>query len=263
MESTAFFNAKAMTPEVSLFLDIDPKTDIIKEFFYDGPKASHFKIEMEELRILAINKSIHEAQKIKRHSLGLETELANGEKPVMPRGLSLLRSALSSYTGEGGFLKEQFDVLCLCFSVTKRDIVKKVLGNKDFELKTLIQETMASSACGSCRSPIEKLILETRLEHGLIKGLDHSKSRFDKEGNWIKIAGMYPGPLLLKLDELKKAWIKREKIEGQFDIEFTDIEGFHLTVKINSTNEKTVGGLLSALSDYLKSELGVLFFLKT
>ncbi len=263
MESTAFFNAKAQTPEVSLFLDIDPKTDIIKEFFYDGPRASHFKIELEELRILAINKSIHDAQKIKRYSLGLETELSNGEKPAMPRGLWLLRTALGSYTGEGGYLKEQTDVLCLCFSVTKKEIVKKVLANKDFELKTLIQETMASSACGSCRLPIEKLIRDTRAENGLIKGLDHSKSRFDANGAWIKIAGMYPGPLLIKLEELKNTWMKREKIEGQFEIEFTDIEGFHLTVKINSTNEKTIGGLLHALSDYLKSELGFLFFLKT
>lgn len=263
MESTAFFNAKATTPEVSLFLDIDPRTDVIKEFFYDGPFVVHYKIELEELRMLTINKTIHEAQKIKRYLLSFETELENGEKPVMPRGLWLLRSALASYTGEGGFLKEQTDVLCLCFSVTKKDIVQKVLSNKDFELKILIQETMASSACGSCRQPIEKLIHDTRAEHGLIKGLDHSKSRFDDKGNWIKIAGMYPGPLLIKIDELKNAWMKREKIEGQFEIEFTDIEGFYLTVKINSTNEKTIGGLLHALSDYLKSELGVLFFLKT
>lgn len=263
MESTAFFNAKAQTKEVSLFLDIDPKTDIIKIFFFDGPKVNHYRIELEELRLLVENNSLSEVQKIKRDSLALETTLENGEKSVMGMALWLLRSALASYTGEGGYLKEQTDVLCLCFSVTSKDIVKKVLSNKDFELKTLIQETMASSACGSCRLPIEKLIHDTRAANGLIKGLDHSRSRFDVNGAWIKIAGMYPGPLLIKLDELKNSWMVREKIVGQFEIEFTDIEGFHLTLKINSTNEKTVDGLLLALSEYLKSELGVLFFLKT
>ncbi|MBC7715239.1 MAG: (2Fe-2S)-binding protein [Rhizobacter sp.] len=263
MESTAFFNAKASTSEVSLFLDIDPKTDIIKEFFFDGPGVSDYKIELEEIKSVAHGRTIEFVKNLKRHSFSLETKLAGGELPVMPRGLWLLREALVSYTGEGGFLKEQTDLICLCFSVTKKDIVKKVLANKDFELKSLIQETMASSACGTCRPVIEKLIIQTRAENGLIKGLDHSKSRFDEKGNWIKIAGMYPGPLLIKLDELKNKWMEREKIVGQYEIEFTDIEGFHLTVKINSTSDKITGGLLHALSDYLKSELGVLFFLKT
>lgn len=262
MESTAFFNAKAASSEVSLFLDIDPKSDIIKDFFFDGPKASYYKMELEELRLSVIGKTIEELKSLKRNTFALETKLPNGEKPIMPKGLWLLRESLVSYTGEGGFLKEQTDLLCLCFSVTKKDIVKKVLANKDFELKTLIQETMASSACGTCRPAIEKLIIKTRAENGLIKGLDHSKSRFDDKGNWIKVAGMYPGPLIIKLDELKNTWMGREKITGQFEIEFTAIEGHHLTVKINSTNEKITSGLLHALSDYLKSEMGVLFFLK-
>lgn len=263
MESTAFFNAKAQTNEVTLFLDIDPKTEVIKEFFFAGPAADFYKFELEELKNLCLGKAIGEVRKIKRHTLSEETKLPSGKRAVMPRGLWLLRKALVSYTGEGGYLKKQTDVLCLCFSVTKKDIEKKVLSNKDFELKTLIQETMASSACGSCRIPIEKLIIDTRTQHGLIKGLDHSQSRFDELGKWIKIDGMYPGPLLMKLEELKNAWMEREKITGQFEIEFIDIEGYHLTVKVNSTSEKVVSGLYHALSDYLKSELGILFFLKS
>lgn len=263
MESTAFFNAKAQTNDVTLYLDIDPKTEVIKEFFFTGPAADLYKFELEELKNLCLNKAIGEVRKIKRQSLSEETKLPNGKSPAMPRGLWLLRKALVSYTGEGGYLKKQTDVLCLCFSVTKKDIEKKVLSNKDFELKTLIQETMASSACGSCRVPIEKLIIDTRASHGLIKGLDHSQSRFDELGKWIKIYGMYPGPLLMKLEELKNTWMEREKITGQFEIEFIDIEGYHLTVRVNSTSEKVVSGLLYALSDYLKSELGILFFLKS
>jgi bacterioferritin-associated ferredoxin len=263
MESTAFFNAKALLPEVGLFLDIDPKRDTIKEFHFDGTRASHFTVEMQELKNLTLGKSLEEVNKITRDQIALETKLPNGKTPIMPVGLWLLKKAIASYAGEGRYYKEQHDMVCLCFSVSKSDIVKLVLANKDFELKTLIQETMASSACGSCRMPIEKLIIDTRNAHGLIKGLDHSKARKDAQGNWIKVAGMYPGPLLVKLDELKREWMEREKITGQFEIEFTSIEGLHLTISINSTNEKQVAGLLSALTDFLKSKLGVLFFLKS
>ena len=91
--------------------------------------------------------------------------------------------------------------------------------------------------------------------------MDHSKSRLDANGKCIKFAGLYPGPLLIRLDELKKVWMTREGILDQYEIEFLDIEGLHLTVKINPSNEKSNAGLLSALSDYLKSELGILFFL--
>ncbi len=262
-DSTAFFNASAKDSELSLFLDINPNSDIIKNFFYEGPQAQIYKDEMEELRLICLDKPLDVVKKINRSSLKSETLLPSKNLSVLPRGLSLLRTAIATYTGEGGFLKEQTDVVCLCFTVSKKDIVKNVFSNKDFELKTLIQNTHASSACGSCRPLIEKIMKETRLENGLIKGLDHSKSRFDSEGNWIKIAGMYPGPLLIKLEELKADWMKREKIEGQFEIEFIGIEGFHLTMKINSDNEKIVKGLMSALTDYLKSELGVLFFLET
>lgn len=261
--STAFFNAKATLPELSLFLDIDPKNDTIKEFFFDGPKSTHYKTELEELRNLVIGKSLHNANLITRSELQFEAELSPGKKSLAPLGLVLLKSAIESYVGHGRFFKEQTDMLCLCFSVTKRDVVKKVLANKDFELKTLITETMASSACGSCRTIIEKTIIDTRLSHGLIKGLDHSKSRFDKSGQWLKVAGMYPGPLLIKLEDLKNKWMEREQITEQYKIEFINIEGLHLTLNINTDNEKTIQGLLSAFTDYLKSELGVLFFLKT
>lgn len=263
MESTAFFNAKATLPEVSLFLDIDPRKDTIKDFHFDGPRASHYTVEMQELKLLTMGKTLEEVKRLTRDKISLETKLLNEKTPVMPVALWLLKKAIATYAGEGRFFKEQHDMVCLCFSVTKSDIVKKVLAHKDYELKTLIQDTMASSACGSCRAPIEKMIIDTRNAHGLIKGLDHSKARFDAQGKWIKVAGMYPGPLLIKLTELKNEWMVREKITEQFKIEFTNIEGLHLTVSIDSTNEKTVAGLMSALTDYLKSRLGVLFFLKS
>ncbi len=263
MESTAFFNAKASLPEISLFIDIDPKKDTIKDFHFDGPKLSLYRVELQELKSLTMGKTIEEVKKISREKISLETKLPNGKIPILPVGLWLLKKAIKTYAGEGRYFKEQHDMVCLCFSITKNEIVKKVLAHKDYELKTLIQDTMASSACGSCRAPIEAMIIDTRNAHGLIKGLDHSKARLDAQGNWIKIAGMYPGPLLIKLTELKTEWMVREKITEQFKIEFTNIEGLHLTIEINSESDKVIAGLISALTDFLKSKLGILFFIKS
>lgn len=263
MESTAFFNAKASAADVNLFLDINPKNDVVKDFFFDGQSSALYKKELDELKDFCIGKTLEEIKTISRKDLIHETKIDGKRKSLASVGLWLVAKAIADYEGNSRYYKEQRDMVCLCFGVSKKDISAKVLTNKNFELKTLIQETMATSACGSCRSLIETIIEDTRNSHGLIKGLDHSKSRFDEKGNWIKVAGLYPGPLLIKLELLKNEWMKREKIEGQFQIEWLEIEGLHLTVKVNSTNEKIVTGLLSALTEYLKSELGVLFFLKS
>lgn len=269
--STAFFNASAILPDLGLFLDIDPKNDLIKDFFFDGPKVAFYKIELEELRLLCLEKTIDEVKLIRRDQLNFESglEITKGVKAVAPMGLWLLREAIATYEGRTPYFREHSDMVCLCFSVSKKDIVKKVLSNKDFELKTLIQDTMASSACGTCRRPIEKIIEDTRLLHGLIKGLDHSKSRFNELGEWLKVANLYPGELLIKLDELKIEWMKREQIEDKFAIEFTEIEGLHLTLSVHALNngqkipcdEKKAQALMLALTDYFKSFLGVLLFL--
>ena len=261
METTAFFNAKAQGGEVSLFLDINPKNDTIKEFFYEETGSSRYSIELNELKMICLGMSLTDALLIKRSDLQFVTKTNSGLEPMAALGLTLLKSAIADYVGIGRFYKEHSDMVCLCFSVTKKDIVEHVLADKDFELKTLIQKTMASSACGSCRPAIESIIIETRNQHGLIKGMDHSKSRLDANGKWIKVANMYPGPLLIKIEELKNTWMKREGIVDQYQIEFLNIEGLHLTVKINPSSEKTDAALTSALSDYLKSELGILFFL--
>lgn len=260
MESTAFFNAKAASAEVTLFLDIDPKKDTIKEFFFDGPEVQKYRTELEELKSLCLGKHLSDVRKIKRSDLTSETRADNGRKTVLALGPSLLHEAIASYMGEDHFLKEERDLLCLCFSVTKREITRKVLSNKDFELKTLIQDTMATSACGSCRTSIEKLIDQTRNENGMIAGMDHSRSRTDAKGQWVKVVGMYPGPLLIKLEELKIEWMKREGIFEQYKIEFVNIEGFHVDVRINSDKPKVVEGLLLAMEEYVKSRLGVLLF---
>lgn len=260
MEKNFYFNAKSSLPELSLFLDIDPKTERVKKIFWEGKEAKIYNDEMEELSFLAMGQTILEVKNIKRNALKKETRLLNGEKKIANKGLWLLTSAMGSYTGEGAYLKTEKDFICLCFAVTKKDIVKKVSSNRDFDSNTLLQETMAGSACGSCQNMIQNIIEKTRNEQGIIKGLKHSKSRFDEKGHWLKILGMYPGPLLIKLQELKVNWMAREEITNRFQIEFLEIEGFHLSIKINENDKKKGDELARGMSDYFKAELGVLFF---
>ena len=179
----------------------------------------------------------------------------------------MLTKAVENYTGESR-LEYQNDFICLCFGTTKSDVLKEVITRPDYSLTHLIAETNATSACGSCKTLMNETLNSLREEHGLIKGLNHSKSNVDSEGKWIKIKNMYPAELVLYLDQLKKTWMIREGLFNQFEIEIMTIEGYHLQLSIkdlkNPTIEvenKKVEAFLFALSDYWRGEIGALFFL--
>jgi bacterioferritin-associated ferredoxin len=262
-----FFNAKASYKDlVTLYLDISPKDDTLKDFFYDGPKAFSYQEELEELKTLSLGKTITELKFLSRNELSHEHKNGRFKKSVSALSLTLLKEAILLYLGENKTYREVSDYVCVCFGVTKKEIAKAVIANKNYSLTTLVQETKATSACGLCLKAAEELILKTRLENGLIEGMDNSRSRVNSAGEWIKILGLYPAELLIKIDELKMEWMEREKINDQFALEIIDISGFHLDFKVQTKNGEKVDstratGLLSALSEYLKSKTGVLFFL--
>jgi hypothetical protein len=108
------------------------------------------------------------------------------------------------------------DVVCLCFGMTKNDI-------KNGNVK------MAGRACGSCRSLLAK-----------------------KE--FVKIADMYPGPLVVKLDELKNEWLK--DLDVKLSIE--EINEAYLEVKMQPYSKEK----LKSLSDYYFEKLNFRFFLR-
>ena len=260
------FNAQASYQDrLTLFLDISPKDDTIKDFFYEGPKAKSHHDEFEELKKIVLGKKITDLKFLSRSSLSHEHLTENFQRPIASLSLTLMKEAILQYLGENRTYKQEKDYLCLCFGVTKREIVKEVLASSTFDLKDLVMTTRATSACGSCKEQIVSLIEKTRLENGLIKGLSNSRARVDKEGHWIKILDLYPGPLLVKIDQLKNDWMKREDIVDKFSIEFVMIEGLHLDVVITddhgNSDHKRGKALIEALTDYLKSQTGVLFFL--
>jgi hypothetical protein len=108
------------------------------------------------------------------------------------------------------------DVVCLCFGITKQDIQN---GNVK----------MAGRACGSCKPKLLKR-------------------------EFVKIADMYPGPLVVKLDGLKNDWLK--DLDIQLSIE--EINGAHLEVKMHPYSKDK----LKSLSDYYFEKLNFRFFLR-
>lgn len=261
------FNAKASYKDlITLYLDISSHDDTVKDFFYDGPKANTYQAELEELKTMSLGKTITELKFLSRLELTHEHTNARFQKSVSTLSLSLLKEAILEYLGENKTYREVSDYVCVCFGVTKKEIVQSVIKNKDYSISTLVLETKATSACGLCLKETEDLILKTRLEHGLIEGMDNSRSRTNKAGEWIKILDLYPAELLIKIDELKNEWMIRENITDQFQLEIMNIAGFHLDIKVQTkdfeeVDEKRANGLLQALSEYLKSRTGVLFFL--
>ncbi len=259
--SQLFFNTHSTLNGVTLTLDIDLKLEVIKSLYFDSANQTFFETSFNELTQKLSGQKLDLAESILRSECANERKLANGQKAIAPLGLSLLKLALEKFKGESTSLSEEKDYLCLCYGVSKKDVEEFVLKDKNFELKELITSTKASSACGTCKIPLLSHIEQVRLKHGLIKGLDHSRSQFDEHGHWIKIAGLYPGPLLIKLDELKEEWMKREEIIGKYEIFLKNIEGFHLEIEVHGANQAVRTSLISALNDFYQSKLGILFFL--
>ena len=78
-------------------------------------------------------------------------------------GREALESAIANYRGEK-VVKEDFEIVCKCFGVTDREIIKAIREN---DLKTVEQVTYytkAGGGCGQCHPKIEAIIEKVRKE---------------------------------------------------------------------------------------------------
>lgn len=259
-ELNLFYNAKAEGPGFTLCLDIKQKNNVITDLFLksdDQKLLQEIQKELNECRDLFIGRSLEFVMTFNPQHL-LNRLHPQALKPLI---YSQILVALENFSGDKRVLSEAHDVLCLCFMVRKSDVEDSVVSDKDFNLSKLIAETKATSACGTCRESLNHEIEKSRLSHGLIYGLDHSRSHFDKNGNWIKINNKYPGPLVLEIDESIKKWLDREGVNDHFALEIKNIEGFHLDVYVTCNDPKKIEPYLEALTLHLKNEFKVLFFL--
>jgi len=135
-------------------------------------------------------------------------------------GREALESAIAHYRGQKA-VKEDFEIVCKCFGVTDREIIKAIREN---DLKTVDQVTYytkAGGGCAQCRPKIEAIIGKVREEMA-------------KEG-------LTPKPEKRKLTNIQKIKLIEETLGREIvpalkadggDIDLIDVDGSKVYVAL-------------------------------
>jgi NifU-like protein len=135
-------------------------------------------------------------------------------------GREALETAIANYRGQK-VMKEDFEVICNCFGVTDREIIKAVREN---DLKTVEQVTYytkAGGGCGQCHPKIEAIIEKVRKE--MEKELPPAQPEKKKLTNIQKIK--------LIEETLGREIVPALKADGG-DLDLIDIEGSKVYVAL-------------------------------
>ncbi|MBM4351243.1 MAG: Fe-S cluster assembly protein NifU [Deltaproteobacteria bacterium] len=135
-------------------------------------------------------------------------------------GREALESAIANYRGQK-VVKEDFEIVCKCFGVTDREIIKAIQEN---DLKTVEQVTYytkAGGGCAQCHPKIEAIIEKVRKE-------------MEKEG-------LTPKPEKRKLTNIQKIKLIEETLGREIvpalkadggDIDLIDVDGSKVYVAL-------------------------------
>ncbi|MBS3917429.1 MAG: Fe-S cluster assembly protein NifU [Deltaproteobacteria bacterium] len=135
-------------------------------------------------------------------------------------GREALESAIANYRGQK-VVKEDFEIVCKCFGVTDREIIKAIREN---DLKTVEQVTYytkAGGGCAQCHPKIEAIIEKVRKE-------------MEKEG-------LTPKPEKRKLTNIQKIKLIEETLGREIvpalkadggDIDLIDVDGSKVYVAL-------------------------------
>jgi len=128
-------------------------------------------------------------------------------------GREALEAAIANYRGQE-VKKEDFEVICNCFGVTDREIVKAIRENNLKTVEQVTYYTKAGGGCGQCHPKIEALIEKVRKE--MEKEAPPAKPERKKLTNIQKIK--------LIEETLGREIIPALKADGG-DLDLIDIEG--------------------------------------
>ena len=78
-------------------------------------------------------------------------------------GREALEAAIANYQGQE-VKKEDFEVICNCFGVTDREIIKAIRENNLRTVEQVTYYTKAGGGCGQCHPKIEAIIEKVRNE---------------------------------------------------------------------------------------------------
>lgn len=242
-------------------LAFDPKSEIIFRCrFYSLKENGEAVVNSttELVQELCLGKRLSEVRQVKKMAF-LKDKMQGALGIIVPEILALDR-CIDHYFGGGAVVPNQKDLLCTCFNLTERRLKQLVLKDAHFDLKKLVAETHATSACGSCLPKIKSTIEKIRNENGVLQGAKSNRARKNSKGEWIKVAGLYPIDFLIALDDLKEEWLKKNDLHQKINIKITKLEGLHVHIEIDVDDEFKRNLLLEALRDFVLDKLGVLIF---
>jgi len=135
-------------------------------------------------------------------------------------GREALEAAIANYRGQK-VTKEDFEVICNCFGVTDREIIKAIRENDLNTVEQVTYYTKAGGGCGQCHPKIEAIIERVRKE--MKKELPPPKPAKKKLTNIQKIK--------LIEETLGREIIPALKADGG-DLDLIDIEGSKVLVAL-------------------------------
>lgn len=186
----------------SLFLDINKKQKI-REAGYQIKGDEKLALEFSNLIKKILNKNITQLKEIdSTHSV---------QKEFVNIPLLLLRLSLRNFYGDEKSFRELTNVdeqklLCRCYGVDGHRVENLIMADSTMTLAKVMQDTQATTGCGTCSSLIKDYIQLTKDYYQLVPGrsVGDGGHRFDVLGKRVSPGGQSPFQLLLTVDEFLK-----------------------------------------------------------
>lgn len=145
-----------------LTLKIDPKTHVILDAKFKTFGCASAIASSSALTEMIIGKTIEEAAKITNQDIadflgGLPEEKMHCS--VM--GMEALEAAIENYYTKKGIKRivgQQDRIVCKCFSVSEKTIIKAIELNNLKRIEEITHFTKAGGGCGKCKGEIEKIL---------------------------------------------------------------------------------------------------------